>query len=108
MASLVARGSGGDTSFWVDGVFVGTSNGNVASPIEVIGNLSGGFGRFTDKLDDFRIYERALGVSEITDLYGMGNGDFGAHPYSTYSPIFDNALRFYYPVILLYIGHLMN
>ena len=27
-------------------------------------------------MDDFRIYERALTDSEVTTLYGSGNGDF--------------------------------
>ena len=93
---LVARAAGGQTSFWIDGNPVGSVNLNVASPVEVIGNLPGGFGRFADKLDDFRIYSRALGGSEISDLYGDGNGDFGAHYYSTFSPVFDNV-----PEILL-------
>ena len=88
---LVARGNGGQTSFWINGISVGTVNANVASPVDTIGNLTGGFGRFTDKIDDFRIYGRSLSDSEITDLYGSGNGDFGAHPYGTYSPIFDNS-----------------
>ena len=88
---LVARGTGSQTSFWVNGNAVGTVNANVASPVEAIGNLTGGFGRFSNKIDDFRVYDRALGTSEIRDLYGLGNGDFGAHPYSTYSPTFDNS-----------------
>ena len=88
---LAARGSGAQTSFWVDGIAVGTVNANVASAVDTIGNLSGGFGRFADKIDDFRIYDRALGASEIVELFGSGNGDFGAHPFSTYSPNFDNS-----------------
>ena len=73
---LVARGEGGTTSFWIDGTSVGSVNANVASPVEVIGNLPGGFGRFADKIDDFRIYNRSLSVTEIDILYGGGNGDF--------------------------------
>ena len=88
---LVARALGNQTSFWIDGNEVGTVNSNVASPVEVIGNLTGGFGRFSSKLDDFRIYSRALGTAEIRDLYGSGNGDFGAHQFSTFSPTFDNS-----------------
>ena len=93
---LVAIGNGGQTSFWVDGVAVGSVDANVASVVEVIGNHTGGLGRFSDKIDDFRIYSRTLGVSEVDELFGGGNGDFGAHPYSTNSPIFDNS-----PEILL-------
>ncbi|MBT7651306.1 MAG: hypothetical protein HN553_10050, partial [Opitutae bacterium] len=93
---LVAIGNGGQTSFWVDGVAVGSVDANVASVVEVIGNHTGGFGRFSDKIDDFRIYSRTLGVSEVIELFGEGNGDFGSHPYNTNSPIFDNS-----PEILL-------
>ena len=73
---IVARGSGEQTSFWIDGVAVGTVNAKVVSAVEVVGNLSGGFGRFSDKLDDFRIYDRALSGTEVIILYGGGNGDF--------------------------------
>ena len=93
---LVAIGNGGQTSFWVDGVAVGSVDANVASVVEVIGNHTGGSGRFSDKIDDFRIYSRTLGVSEVIELFGEGNGDFGSHPYNTNSPIFDNS-----PEILL-------
>ena len=87
---LVAVGNGGKTSFWIDGNSVGSVQVNVSSPVEAIGNLPGGSGRFANKIDDFRIFNRSLGEVEIEDLYGGGNGDFGSHYYSNFSPVFDN------------------
>ena len=41
-------------------------------------------------MDDFRIYSKGLSITEITDLYGDGDGDFGVHPYEEFPPEFDN------------------
>ena len=64
--------------------------------IRTIGNILGGGSRFSPAIDDFRVYNRTLSNSEITSLYGNGEGDFGTHRYESFPPVFDNV-----PVILL-------
>jgi hypothetical protein len=93
---LGAVGLGSKTVFYVDGVEVGTSNFKINAAIDTIGNIPAGFERFTDKIDEFRVYGRPLSSPEILTLYGNGLGDFGGHPYDTEAPTFDNV-----PVIKL-------
>jgi large repetitive protein len=75
---LVAVGSVNKTIFYVDGINVGESGLIAGTQVEVIGNTLAGSERFADKLDDFRIYSRSLSASEVSTLYGNGNGDFVA------------------------------
>ncbi|MDA8823656.1 LamG domain-containing protein, partial [Opitutales bacterium] len=53
---LVGVAAGTNTTFWVDGINVGSIRMNVSSAVESIGNFIGGDGRFSKKIDDFRIY----------------------------------------------------
>ena len=73
---MVGIGSGTQTSFWVNGVSAGIVNAKINNSVETIGNSSGGFSRFTDKLDEFRIYNRAISESEVSILYGGGMETF--------------------------------
>ena len=65
---LVAVGSGTTTVMYIDGSSVGTSNHKSSADIYAIGNYQGGTQPF-GVLDDFRIYNRALTQTEITNLY---------------------------------------
>ena len=64
---LAAVGSGGTTSFYIDGRLVGTVNTQSTSNIYAIGNYQGG-GQPWGTMDDFRVYNRALPASEIQML----------------------------------------
>ena len=70
------------TVFYLDGNLVGESGLAAMNNVGVIGNSEAGDERFADNLDDFRIYSRSLSASEVSTLYGNGNGDFVA-----FSPI---------------------
>ena len=54
------------------------------------------FKSFLSGLDDFRVYNRTLSDTEVTNLFGNGEGDFGTHRYDDFPPVFDNV-----PIILL-------
>jgi len=77
---------------YIDGVEVSRYSGSSAGSLGIIslGNLSTNFGRFAPSLDDFRVYNRTLSSTEISEIYGNGNGDFGTHTYSDFPPVFDN------------------
>ncbi|MBA4388754.1 MAG: hypothetical protein C0404_12285, partial [Verrucomicrobia bacterium] len=71
---LAAVGSGTTTKFYVDGVLVGTSDRKGSGDVYAVGNYQGNGQRFSDKIDDVRVYNRALGVSEIQSLANPGAG----------------------------------
>ncbi len=87
---LVVRSSTSAMDFFIDGILEDSVNKGVELNVESIGNLFGGYGAFSEKMDDFRIYSRGLTNSEIFELYGNGDGDFGVHPYEEFPPQFDN------------------
>ncbi|MBT7742505.1 MAG: hypothetical protein HN727_11945, partial [Opitutae bacterium] len=89
------------TIFYIDGNLVGESSLIGKSNIGVIGNFEGGDERFSDKLDEFRIYSRALSALDVSELYGNGDGDFGGHPYQDGPPSFDNKPKIQLPVMPL-------
>ena len=70
---LAAVASGSQTDFYIDGAKVGTASYKSETDIGVIGNITSGAQRFCDKLDDVRLYERALSASEVGDLAAMGD-----------------------------------
>ena len=92
---IAVSSSVGQTRFFIDGTLVGQVSDNVILEIQTVGNLIGGNGKFSSKLDDFRVYDRTFSSAEVQTLYGNGNGDFGVHPYGEFPPSFDNI-----PVIL--------
>ncbi len=68
--------------------YTGSSAGSLG--IVSLGNLSTNFGRFAPAIDDFRVYNRTLSSTEVSVLYGNGEGDFGTHTYADFPPVFDN------------------
>ena len=87
---LVIRSSVSSMEFFINGVLRDSFNKGILLNIESIGNLFGGYGTFAEKMDDFRIYSRGLTNSEVYELYGNKEGDFGYHPYQDFPPEFDN------------------
>ncbi|MBA4386936.1 MAG: hypothetical protein C0404_03080 [Verrucomicrobia bacterium] len=72
---LVAVGSGTTTRFYIDGAYVGTSERKAAtSDIYAVGNYQGNGQRFSDKIDDVRVYSRALSAQEIQALANPSAG----------------------------------
>ncbi len=78
---MTAVGTGGTTTFYLDGTQICSSNYQSTNSIYAIGNYQGGsqnWGQF----DDVRIYSRALSVAEIKALVNQGastqaeGGDF--------------------------------
>jgi hypothetical protein len=67
--------SGSTFSFYVDGLLASTATSTVSIPSPevplTIGQAEGGF-NFTGLLDDIRIYNRALGFSEIQAIHRAG------------------------------------
>jgi hypothetical protein len=68
---LAVIGSGGSQAFYIDGVSIGSAGHQSVTDVIGVGNYQGGsqnWGTF----DDVRIYNRALSVGEIRDLYQQG------------------------------------
>ena len=72
---LVATFDGSVTRFYIDGSMVGLLNASKGNDIFSIGNYQGGGMRFSEYLDDFRLYGVVLTADEVSDIYGSGNGD---------------------------------
>ncbi|MBC8348793.1 MAG: putative Ig domain-containing protein, partial [Verrucomicrobia bacterium] len=89
------------TVFYIDGNLVGESSLVAKNNVGVIGNFEAGDERFTEKLDELRIYSRALTTLDVSELYGSGNGDFGGHPYQDGPPSFDNRPKIQLPIMPL-------
>ncbi|MEN9622073.1 MAG: hypothetical protein RLZZ67_507 [Candidatus Parcubacteria bacterium] len=68
---LTAVGSGSVTSFYIDGVFVGSSAFKSSSQISYVGNYQGGGQQF-GTIDEVRVYTRALSAAEAKQLFLMG------------------------------------
>jgi arylsulfatase A-like enzyme len=72
----------GKITFWVDGISVGTQTSTstatyaVAAPL-IIGANNGGIGFFPGKIDDVRIYGKALTASEVEAIYQSEAGIAG-------------------------------
>jgi len=68
---IVAVGEGTTTTFYIDGVKVGSAVAEKPTDdIIAVGNFQGNGQRFSDYLDDFRVYDRALSQSEIRNITG--------------------------------------
>ena len=72
---LVATFDGSATRFYIDGSYVGFLNASEGNNIYAIGNYQSGNQRFSEYLDDFRVYGVVLTPAEVADVYGNGNGD---------------------------------
>ena len=64
---IAAVGKDGSTTYYLDGVEVGTADFQSNTPVDYLGN-SAVNNRFADRADDVRVYDRALGASEIRAL----------------------------------------
>ncbi len=71
---VAAVGSGTTTTFYRDGVFVGTANSKSGTNITSVGAspAGGGMQRFAQLIDDVYIYQSALTAAEIMALYNSG------------------------------------
>jgi hypothetical protein len=65
---VAAVGSGGTTTFYVDGAAVGSIAFQSTSDVFSLGNYQGGGQRFADQIDDVRIYNRVLSAAEVAEL----------------------------------------
>ena len=54
---------------------MGQLDASEGNNIYAIGNYQGGGQRFSEYLDDFRVYGVTLSAADITNIYGRGNGD---------------------------------
>gem|GEM_PF-1287290 len=75
----VARYDGSTMKLYLNGVEVGfvSKSGSLATNNIVGVNIArnpDGYGEWDGSIDDVRIYNRALSVSEITELYNLGSG----------------------------------
>ncbi|MHA2064889.1 MAG: LamG domain-containing protein, partial [Candidatus Thorarchaeota archaeon] len=74
---IAAVGADGDTTFYVDGEFVGRVLGYQSTdPINTIGNYQGDNQRFSDRIDEIAIWNRKLFGSEVADIYALQEGNF--------------------------------
>lgn len=66
---IAAVAEGTTTTFYVDGVKVGSAVAEKPTDdIVAVGNFQSGTQRFSDFIDDFRVYDRALTASEIRNI----------------------------------------
>jgi hypothetical protein len=81
-------GSTGNTTFYVDGVDVGTVVGfRPTDVVRTIGNFQGDNQRFADRLDEIAIWTRSLSAEEIRDIQILQSGFFaGVGPMFTFLP----------------------
>ncbi len=63
--NLTAVGKGGKTYFYIDNEHVGTSNYQITTDIEAVGNYQLGTQPFAENLDNFRVYNKALEPDHI-------------------------------------------
>ena len=69
--SIAAVGSQGNTAFYIDGIMVGEVTGHQGTgDVYSVGNFQGGGQAFSDYLDDFQVFDRALDAGEIAGLHG--------------------------------------
>jgi hypothetical protein len=67
---IVVVNSAGAVTFYLNGTPDGTATGGMAFDVGSIGSGFGGY--FAGKIDDVRVYNRALSATEVADLYNMG------------------------------------
>lgn len=73
-AHIAAVGSGGTTTFYINGVQVGVSPFESMADIFAVGNYQGGAQIFSSLLDDAAVFNTALTPSDIAKLYNGGAG----------------------------------
>jgi hypothetical protein len=65
---VAAVGEGSTTRFYVDGQYVGSSDRKSTTDIYCLGNYQENNQRFSEAIDDIRVYSRALASNEVHDL----------------------------------------
>jgi fibronectin-binding autotransporter adhesin len=60
--------TGGTYAYYINGAHVGNAGGNPINDIFAIGNFQGGGQPFAERIDNFRMFERALSPAEVTAL----------------------------------------
>ena len=81
---VTAVGSGGNTSFYIDGNFVGSTTGaESVSNIYAIGNWQSGGQPFAQYVDDVNIYQTALSAAQVKTLYAYSANSFNVLPIQT-------------------------
>ena len=73
---IVVVGSGSTTSFYVNGVSVGSSDRKSADSVSYIGNYAG-VQPFAERIDEFAAWTRALSATEITNIYNLQSAGAG-------------------------------
>jgi fibronectin-binding autotransporter adhesin len=66
---VAAVSSGTTTMFYIDGVFVGTALDKTTADIWAIGNYQSGGQPFSQHLDDFQLFQKALTAADISNLF---------------------------------------
>ncbi len=84
---IAAVGSGTTTTFYVNGVSVGSSDRKSADNFYSIGNYQFGTQPFADRIDEFAAWTRALSASEIAGIYSLQSaGKVSATSSATFTP----------------------
>ena len=68
---IVAVGSGSTTTFYVNGVNVGSSDRKSTDNVYSIGNHFNGNQQFAERIDEFAAWTRALSATEIASIYSL-------------------------------------
>ncbi|MFH1022275.1 MAG: LamG-like jellyroll fold domain-containing protein [Planctomycetota bacterium] len=71
---IAAVGTVGVTKFYIDGTYVGQSDRNGQDDVYCVGNYQGDAQRFSDNMDEFRVYNRALSAGEIATIASAAMG----------------------------------
>jgi hypothetical protein len=83
---IAAVGTGGNTLFYVDGVYVGKVVGTQpTNPIDTFGNYGLSNQRFADRLDEIAVWQRALPASEVESIYIKQDGGEAGPRTSTFT-----------------------
>ena len=69
---ITAVGSGGSTSFYINGNLAGSINAESNSYISAVGNWTNGGQQFAEYIDDVNIYQSALSAAQVQLLYNNG------------------------------------
>ena len=70
--NITAVGTGGTTTFYLDGVAVAVENMESTESVFSIGAYQGGGQVFANAIDEVRIYQTALDAGQVADLAGTG------------------------------------
>jgi hypothetical protein len=75
-------------------VYTGNYMGGVPSSVQIRANGYGNLAGFTGYMDDFRVYNRTLGLNDVVGIWGYGVGTTATAAVSIVDP---KGLMVYYP-----------